>query len=124
MDDNIVNFSAAMAPINAIDPSIKTFDDLLAMPDAAKFNELVQKGNSLGDAFKLTRLESIANNRANEAVRTAMSRTYGKAHLSATTPQGGYRNTIPQDTLEMYRAINPNLSDDEYRKHYGKHNLK
>ena len=45
---------AEFRKINALDPTVKSFDDLMLMENAEEFAEKVRKGYSLYDAFIIT----------------------------------------------------------------------
>ena len=45
--------AAELAQIRQLNPNIRSVGDLLTMPRAKEFYQLVKRGNSLGDAYKL-----------------------------------------------------------------------
>lgn len=108
--------------ISALDPQIKTIDDLANMPNAEKFNSLVQSGISLSDAFKLANFERLVTKSSEAAKTSARNSVAGRSHLSSTNINGSAPKEIPPDTLKMYREMNPGLSDAEYQKHYERMN--
>ncbi len=111
--------------ISALDPSIKTLEDLMAMEGADRFFGVVKNGGlSLSDAFKLVNFDQLTARKTAAAKQAAINQAAGKGHLTATASRGAGGVTIPADTLEMYRQIFPNKSDAEFQKHYATHNKK
>lgn len=109
---------AEIAKISEIDPSVHTVDDLLNHPTYDKVYELVGRGYSISDAYKLEnfeRLSAAAAERAKQAARNAARST---EHLTRTQARGTALSTVPESILTAYRQIMPGLSDEEYLKHY------
>ena len=111
-----------MKLISALDPTIKSVDDLANMQNAEKFNTLVQSGVALSDAFKLANFDTLVSKSASVAKQSAINSAAGRSHLTATSINGEQGKTIPPETLRMYRELNPGLSDTEYQKHYERMN--
>ena len=65
--------------IALLDPSIKSLADLTRAPYYDRFYELVKRGNSLSDAFKLANLDTITHNAAKASKQAAMN-ALGKQH--------------------------------------------
>ena len=42
----------------------------------------------------------------------------GRAHLAATRQRGSGAKSIPPESMRLYRALNPELSEEELRAHY------
>lgn len=110
--------------IAAIDPSIQSLQDLAKMETYPKFYELVKKGNTLTDAFKLANYDAIAKNAAAASRQAALNAANGKQHLSQTTQRGAGAITVPAEVAEEYRAFNPGITDEEIQKHYTKYTKK
>ncbi len=109
--------------INAIDPSVKTFDDLMLMENAEEFAEKVRKGYSLTDAFVLTNGKKLSQKIKAAAVKSALSRLAAKQHLTGAGTGGGESAIdVPAETYSLYKSLYPNLTDGEIKKHYKKHN--
>lgn len=104
--------------ISAIDPDIRTVEDLANMPNAGVFHSLVERGNSLIDAFKLAnfdRLKTMFGSAAKQSVRNNIN---SKSHLSTTDSRGSGGVEVPPETLQMYRRFFPNGKEEEFKNHY------
>lgn len=101
------------------DPSIKSFDDILAMPTVGRFSELLQKGNSFEDSFYLANREAIDKRRAEAAYRKGADAGANRHHLS---PAPAARSTdpviVPADVARSYREVTPGMTDAEIAKEY------
>lgn len=114
---------AEFRKINAIDPSVKTFDDLMLMENAEEFAEKVRKGYSLTDAFIISNSKKLSQKIKAAAVRTALSRLAAKKHLTGAGTGGGEAAIdVPAETYSLYKSLYPNITDGEIKKHYKKHN--
>lgn len=111
---------AAAKSIAALyDPSIKSFDDILAMPTVGKFNDLLQKGNSFEDSFYLANREAIDKRRAAAAYRKGADAGANRQHLSPTPAASGADPVIvPADVARSYREVTPGMTDAEIAKEY------
>lgn len=107
--------------ISALDPSVKELGDLAKMENYPQFYELVRRGNSLTDAFKLANYDMLTKNAAAASKQAALNAAKGKEHLSQTTARGAGAATVPADVKEAYRAFNPNATDAEIQQHYNKY---
>ena len=101
------------------DPSIKSFDDILAMPTVGRFSELLQKGNSFEDAFYLANREAIDKRRAAAAYRKGADAGANRQHLSpAPAASGAEPVIVPADVARSYREVTPGMTDAEIAKEY------
>ena len=80
-DAKLVALESALRKINSLDPSIKTFDDLMNMENSAQFAEKVKRGYSLTDAFIIVNGKKIAERMKAAAVRSALA-IYGFGNVS------------------------------------------
>lgn len=113
------SIQASLRNISAVDPSIKTLGDIAAMPTAAKFNDLVQKGIGLEDAFYLANRQAIDAKRAAAAKAAALNGAASRQHLNPVQNGGGELPVeVPQGVVDAYRAIMPDATDAEIRKAY------
>lgn len=120
-----------MAEITAIDPEIKTLEDLRKMDNYQRFYDLVKRGNTLTDAFRLVNLDKAeaANaqaiqSAAERAQQAALNRVNSKSHLDRTTTRGAGAVTVPADIIAEYRTFNPDATDAEIRAHWAKYQKK
>lgn len=111
---------AAAKSIAALyDPSIKSFDDILAMPTVGRFNDLLQKGNSFEDSFYLANREAIDKRRAAAAYRKGADAGANRQHLSpAPAASGAEPVIVPADVARSYREVTPGMTDAEIAKEY------
>ena len=115
---------AEIAQITAMNPAIKSVEDLARMPQAEfdAFKGYVDRGYSFLDSYKLSHFEQLANARAEAARNAALNNARGKDHLSATqNPGGAGESAVPKAQLELYRRLNPNASMEEIQKHWNKY---
>ena len=114
---------AEFRKINALDPTVKSFDDLMLMENAEEFAEKVRKGYSLSDAFIITNSKKLSEKLKNSAVRAALLRLGTKQHLVSTSTGGGEAAVdVPAETYSLYKTLYPDITDREIKKHYKKHN--
>lgn len=111
---------AAAKSIAALyDPSIQSFDDILAMPTVGKFNDLLQKGNSFEDSFYLANREAIDKRRAAAAYKKGAEAGANRQHLSpAPAASGAEPVIVPADVARSYREVTPGMTDAEIAKEY------
>lgn len=109
-----------MAEVSKLDPSLKEPKDFLAMPDYDTFKNYVDRGMSFVEALKLMRYDSLVNAKAEKAAQAAIHKATGKSHLQSSKSQGSGAAAVPADVMQMYRALNPGVSDAEIQAHYNK----
>lgn len=104
------------------DPTVKTMEDIAAMPTAAKFKDLVQKGVGLEDAFYLANREAIDKRRAQAAYRKGADAKANRQHLAPapTAQRGKDPVSVPADVARIYREAMPDMTDAEMVKAYEK----
>ena len=113
---------AELAEIHKMDPTISTVEDLLSMPSAKAFYDLVRKGNSFLDAYRLANFDRLQAARAEAARQQAMNNARGKDHLTGTgTPQGTGAATVPPDEMQAFKLFNPTATEAEITAWYNKH---
>lgn len=110
---------AELKKVTAMDPSIKTLEDIRAMPTAAKVNEYVQKGLGLEDAFYLANRQAVDERRMAAARAATQQQIAGKGHLN---PVSGVPGKTPyqvsQADIAAYRAFMPDATEAEIRAAY------
>lgn len=111
--------SKEIEKISDMNPNIKTFDDIYALPEyEAIYNYSVKKGLSLSEAYTLaTHSKSIENARA-AARAQAKNETGSKSHLKTSRGGKGNLGEVPADVLARMKELTPGLSDDKYREFY------
>ena len=119
-----VKVDEQLKEIGALDPSIRSMEDLAKMPTYAKFYELVKKGNTLTDAFKLANYDALTKGAAAGARQAALNQAQGKQHMGQTQTRGAGAVSVPAEVMEQYRAFNPDATEAEIRAHYAKSHKK
>lgn len=119
-----VKVDEQLKEIGALDPSIRSMEDLAKMPTYAKFYELVKKGNTLTDAFKLANYDALTKGAAAGARQAALNAAQGKQHMGQTQTRGAGAVSVPAEVMEQYRAFNPDATEAEIRAHYAKNHRK
>lgn len=103
-------------------PEIKSMDDIAHMETAQRFNQLVQLGNTLEDAFYLANCKEIEARKIAAAKAAALNGVAGKSHLNPLPAGGGSESVeVPAAMRESYREIMPDATDEEIRKAYAKY---
>ncbi len=114
---------ADIAEIAKYDPAIRSIEDLAKSESYSAIYDRVTKHNdSLLDAYKFVHGEAIARRNLEAAKAAERQKAAGKAHLVGTAARSGGAVSVPKDTLDMYRLLNPSASDAEIARHYNKNN--
>lgn len=103
-----------LAEIRQMDPEMKDLNTILQSPAGPRFRELVEKGLDFKDAYKLAAEDRLAGIKANRQG----AKTGGKDHLTSTSQRGSGDIDVPADELELFRTLNPDMSDADIRKFY------
>lgn len=110
---------AELQKIGALDPNIKTLEDIKAMPTAQRFNELVQKGLNMEDAFYLANRQQIEERKLAAVKAAAQTQMAGKGHLNPVGAVNGKTPMqVPRGVVDAYRAMMPDATDAEIQKAY------
>lgn len=109
-----------IAQIAAIDPTVKSLDDLVGLESYPKIYERVNQGMSVYDAWRLENMDAIMEAGRKGAQQQAAANLGSKDHMRATKPrgEGSQMKAVPEDVMQMYRAINPGATDEQIMKHY------
>jgi len=107
--------------ISAIDPEIKSLKDITAREEYPRVLELVKRGNSLSDAYRLANFDRITQNAAAKGAKGALNSIGSRAHLHKAEIRGISPDAVPAEVMESYRALMPDISEGEIRKHYAKY---
>ena len=110
-----------LALIARMDPEMKDLGAVLRSAAGPKFREYVEMGLDFVDAYTLAARERLAGLREARLLEAARVRAAGKGHLTATRSRGGEADLpVPQEELELFRALLPGVSDAEFRKYWNK----
>ena len=109
-----------IAQIAAIDPTVQSMDDLVKLESYPKIFERVNQGMSVYDAWRLENMDAILDAGRKGAARQAAANRDSKDHLKVTKARGdgGQLKAVPADVMQMYRALNPDKTDEQILKHY------
>lgn len=118
------SIKAQLEEIQKLDPDVKDLQSLQQMETYKPFYDLVQKGYSFVDAFKLANEEAIKKRWIDAARQQTLNGTSGKDHLRGIESQGEGEIQVPPDVMKNYRIYMPNATDEEIRKHYRTHHKK
>ena len=99
------------------------------MPRAKEFYQLVKRGNSFVDAYRLANYDQItqmavdaARQQAAAAGRQqAQNLARSKDHLRSGTQQGAGAATVPRGEMELFRAFNPQASEADIQAYYNRY---
>lgn len=106
-----------------LDTDVKTLDDLAGKyPETyGKMMERVSRGNTLVEAYQMVNFDALMSHRTAAARQAAMNSSAGKTHLTPSGQAGatGDMTEVPREVRQMYRDLNPGMSDAEIRRAYG-----
>ena len=113
-------FGEQVAAISALDPEVKSLDDLAAhYPEQyPKMLDMVGRGVALSDAYKALNFEALSAKRAAAVRQSTLNQSAGKAHLG---PVGGQKKApveVPADIRAQFRDLYPDISDEEITRQY------
>lgn len=109
-----------MAELSKMDPSIKSFEDLLSMENFSEFDALVRKGTDLVSAYKAVNYDKAKATTAKAATQAAINSARGKSHLA---PVGGSKTDdsgLTTEDLEIWHRFG--LSTKEARDYHKQFN--
>jgi len=115
-----VKMDEQLREIGALNPSIRSLEDLAKMPTYPRFYELVRRGNTLTDAFKLANYEALTQSAAAGARQAAVNAARSKGHLEQTRSRGTGAVSVPAEVREQYKLFNPDATDEEIQRHYAR----
>lgn len=120
--EEIRQFEADLKAVHALDSTVNTIEDLLNMPNSREVLDMVGKGYSLPDAFKLANWDRLTQQSAQASKQAAINSLKSKSHM---TPTDGVSDNsedvdIPQSELAGWRNMFPHASDKELKAKYNK----
>ena len=104
--------------IQAIDPTVKELGDLAKLDTYPKLYDMVKRGYSILDAYRLANYDTLTQRAAEASRKAAINSVQSKQHLKATESRGGGAIPVPDSVLEEYRVLNPGATTEEIQKHY------
>ena len=116
---------AQMAEIRKLNPNIQNVRDLAGMETYPKLYEMVQRGYDLADAYRLANFAELSKREAGAARQSAINAVKSKSHLAPVAERSGTAEiVVPEETKQLYRQLNPGVTDDEIKRHYAKSHKK
>lgn len=114
----------AVTEIGKLDDRIKSFEDLPKMDNYELFDDMVRnRGYRMVDAYKLANMDRLQEKRAAAASQEVRNSINSRSHLKQTGGDtGGNAVVVPAEVMAAYRAIIPNATDAEIRKHWAANN--
>ena len=106
--------------IRLLDPTVQSWSDVRALPQAGQFDELVAGGCTPVQAFRAVYFERLTEKQRDAAHRAARSGA-AKAHLSPIPQAAGDEVHVPAEVLRTYRAFFPRWSEAKIRADYRRH---
>lgn len=106
--------------LSKIDPAIKNIDDLLSLPEYPGIENLVQRGYSIVDAYKVQRFETALTNSAKSGKQAAINAAKSKTHLAAHGGTGTAKGqkAIPENMVSALKEQFPGKTMDELTRLY------
>lgn len=100
--------------IARLDPSVKSMEDIAAMPTAEAFRGYIAKGLGLEEAFYMANRKAIEERKLTAARAAGISAAASKGHL-APLGGGGQAETVevPAEQKALYRELMPEATDAE-----------
>lgn len=113
--------SSEIEKIKAIDPDIKSFEDIMALENFGDIEALLQKNYTISDAYKIANFNTILEQGSKKSAQQVRNDIESKNHLTTTKgANAGSSIFVPEDIKEQYRVFNPGISDDEIARDYKK----
>lgn len=116
-----------VAQIAALDPDIKTIEDVFKSQDANKVLDLTRRGYRLADAYRIINNDKIVerqvNSRLQAATQAEINKKASKDHLKATGKgKTGGEEPLTQEEIGYFRQWLPNATPDQIRAYIAKYN--
>ena len=112
---------AEIAEIGKLDPSVRSLEDILAMPTGLAFRVYVERGNSFFDAFRLANWEALTSAAAAAGRSAAVSNARSKDHLGPTQARGDGGRSISSEQRELYMFLNPGHSEADMQRNFARY---
>lgn len=114
------NIDAQIREISALDPSIKSIDDLAKEENFEELYGYVRRGYALADAYKLTNMSKLQGKAAEASRQAAYNSQAGRSGMERRVSRGDDNGdvSVPPETARLYRAFFPDATEAEIRRHY------
>lgn len=104
--------------LNKLDPQVKGLEDLAQRPEYPEICQMVDKGLSLPQAYKLVYFDQLNARAAQAAKQGALNSVNGKDHLQRSIGRGEGAQPVPTGVAEEYRMLMPDATEAEIQAHY------
>lgn len=111
---------AQFREIRLLNPALRSLGELADMENYEQLCDMVARGYSLADAYRLANFETLMKDGMNAARQNAVNDIRSKQHLSKTQAVGEGGVTVPDEVRRLYLALNPDASLAEIQRHYAK----
>ena len=110
-----------LTEIRKLNPNIQSVRDLTTMESYPQLYAMVQRGYDLADAYRLANFAELSKREAGAARQSAINAVKSKSHLAPVAERSGTAEiVVPEETKQLYRQLNPGVTDDEIKRHYAK----
>lgn len=110
-----------LTEIRKLNPNIQSVRDLTTMESYPQLYAMVQRGYDLADAYRLANFTELSKREAGAARQSAINAVKSKSHMvPAAERSGASEVVVPEETKQLYRQLNPGVTDDEIKRHYAK----
>lgn len=107
--------------VSELNPEVKSIEDFAKLSNFEEMDNLIRnRGFSLSEAYIQANYKELAGKQAAIAKQQAINAVKGKSHLTSTEGTAGEEIVVPKDTIEMYKALNPEMSLSEIKEDYAK----
>ena len=106
--------------IHKLDESINSLEDIAKADNAQDIIDLINKGYSLYDAYRLANYDSILASNSDNAKQNAVDDINSKSHIKTSQGSSGKNTYVPTDVYAMYKRNMPKWTDEQIRAHYAK----
>lgn len=118
-----------IAQIAALDPDVKTIEDVFKSENANKVLDLTRRGYRLSDAYRIINNDKIVerqvNSRLQAATQAEINKKASKDHLKATgKSKTGGEEPLSQETINSYRLLMPNATIEQIKAYETKYKNK
>lgn len=107
-----------VSEISKLDGDIKSFDDIVKMENREAFDNLIKKGYSMVDAYKVVNFDKLSSKQTAKAKQQVLNGINSKEHLKTTSGAAGSDIIVPANIMTQYKENG--FNEEEARKHYAK----
>lgn len=112
---------ADVAEIAKYDSTVRTVADLTTHESYRQVYDLVGKGYSLNDAWRIANFERLQQQTAARAQQAERNAARGMEHMTKTPALASNIQEVPADIEREYLLLMPNATPAEVRQHYNEY---